>query len=106
MALLGMQVLVEINDEKMGSFPRAFFKGDKINDGLIKTYLLETRDDIDYDSEVEHDITFYADEISRLLLVIIDFNNEEPYLEALDPYIFWPYKESKAHAVKRAKYRE
>ena len=106
MALLGMQVLVELEDGTKGSFPRSIYFGGKVDDMLIKGYLLETREEIDYDSEVEHDITFCADEISRLLLVIVDFDNEEPYFEALDPYVFWPYKESKAHAVKRAKYRE
>ena len=104
-----MQVCFEIVDAEIrGSFPRSLYLGLKIDDNLIKDYLQETREDIEYDSdleEVERDMVFYADEIETLLLIIIDAKTLESYCEVLDPYIFWPYKESKAHAIKRAKYR-
>lgn len=109
MAVLGMQVVVDFeHDNLRGAFPRTVFVGPKIDNNLIKAYLQETREDIEYDvdsEEPEHDMVFYADEIRTLLLIIVDLVEEEPYFEVLDPYKFWPYKESKAHAVKRAKYR-
>lgn len=96
MPVIGFRIIAETIDETI-TLPKALITCGTLTDEILYCYTNDTAPDTT-------DIP--ADKIQSLMLIAVDVDTEEVYFEALNPYKYWPVKESEKHASLRAKFRE